>query len=38
MNDAVIACREAFDAHWGQKLTDVMRPLHAIAHSLKEDE
>ena len=38
MNDAVIACREAFDAHWGQKLTDVMRPLHAIAHSHKEDE
>ena len=30
MNDAVIVCREAFDAHWGQKLLAVMRALHAI--------
>lgn len=30
MNDAVIACREAFDAHWGRKLLAVMRALHEI--------
>lgn len=30
MNDAVVNCREAFDAHWGQKLLAVMRALHAI--------
>lgn len=33
MNDAVVTCREAFDAHWGQKLLAVMRALHAIQDS-----
>ncbi len=32
MNDAVIACREAFDESWGQKLLAAMRALHAIAY------
>ena len=31
MQDAVVLCREAFDAHWGQKLLAVMRALHAIS-------
>ena len=31
MHDAVVVCREAFDAHWGQKLLAVMRALHAIS-------
>lgn len=31
MHDAVVLCREAFDAHWGQKLLAVMRALHAIS-------
>ena len=30
MNDAVVLCREAFDAHWGQKVLAVLRALHAI--------
>lgn len=30
MNDAVVLCREAFEAHWGQKLLAVMRALHAM--------
>lgn len=30
MHDAVVACREAFEVHWGQKLLAVMRALHAI--------
>ena len=29
MNDAVLACRDAFEEHWGQKLLAVMRALHA---------
>jgi len=38
MNDAVLACREAFDEHWGQKLLAVLRPLHALAHSENDYE
>lgn len=38
MNDAVIACREAFDAHWGQKLLAVLRPLHALAHAAEKED
>ncbi len=34
MNDAVRACLLAFREHWGQKLVDVMRPLHAMADPL----
>ena len=30
MNDAVVVCREAFEAHWGRKLLAVMRALHEI--------
>ncbi len=30
MNDAVVLCREAFDANWGIKLISVMKALHAI--------
>ena len=30
MNDAIRACLLAFREHWGQKLVDVMRPLHAM--------
>lgn len=36
MNDSLIACLEAFEQHWGQKLLNVLRPLHAI--SLTADE
>jgi hypothetical protein len=38
MNEAVIACREAFDEHWGQKLLAVMRALHALTLSENEYE
>ena len=34
MNDAVRACLLAFREHWGQKLVDVMRPLHAMTDPL----
>ena len=33
MNDAVVACRAAFDEHWGQKLLAAMRALHALSIS-----
>ena len=36
MNDALVACLDAFEQHWGQKLLNVLRPLHAI--SLNNDE
>ena len=31
MNDAVVLCREAFDAHWGRKLLSVLRAIHEIS-------
>ena len=36
MNDALVACLEAFEQQWGQKLLNVLRPLHAI--SLSDDD
>ena len=30
MHDAVVLCREAFEAHWGRKLIAVMRALHEL--------
>lgn len=30
MNDALVACLEAFGNHWGQKLLNALRALHAI--------
>ena len=36
MNDALVSCLEGFEQHWGQKLLNVLRPLHAL--SLLVDE
>lgn len=30
MNDALYQCRENFFMYWGQKLVNVLRPLHAL--------
>ena len=38
MHDAVVACSEAFEEHWGQKLLAVMRALHALAHTENDYE
>ncbi len=41
MNDALVACLEAFSHHWGQKNLNALKALHAIRHSdnfSKEDE
>lgn len=32
MNDALVACLEAFREHWGQKLLNALRALHAISN------
>jgi len=33
MNDALVACLEAFGEHWGQKLLNALRALHAVRFS-----
>ena len=39
MSDAVRACLLSFREHWGQKLLDVLRPLHALQmENEKKDE
>ena len=30
-NDALYAYLEAFEQHWGQKLLNVLRPLHILS-------
>lgn len=38
MNDALTQVGENFRAYWGQKLVNVMRPLHAIRFDENEEE
>ena len=33
MNNALVACLEAFGAHWGQKVLNALRALHALQYS-----
>ena len=33
MNDALVVCLEAFAEHWGQKLLNALRALHALRYS-----
>lgn len=37
MNDALVSCLEAFEQHWGQKLLNVLRPLHMLANSEEKE-
>ena len=30
MNDAILACLEAFEMHWGQKLLSVLRAMDVL--------
>lgn len=32
MRDAIYVCKSNFEAYWGQKLVNVMRPLHALRY------
>ena len=36
MNDALVACREAFDGHWGRKVLSVLRALHEIGSRIDD--
>lgn len=36
MNDALFVCQQHFKTYWGQKLVNVIRPLHSILYN--EDE
>ena len=36
INDALAVCMEAFEQHWGQKLLNVLRPLHALSLNIDE--
>lgn len=38
MNDALYVCHENFKEYWGQKLVNVLRALHSLKYSPKEDE
>lgn len=38
MHDAVVACKESFREHWGQKLLNAMRALHALSQTLTDEE
>lgn len=37
MNDALVSCLEAFEQHWGQKLLNVLRPLHLLSNSEEKE-
>ena len=36
-HDALAICMEAFKEHWGQKLVNVLRPLHALSLESNEE-
>lgn len=36
MQEALSACIDAFEQHWGQKLLNVLRPLHALSLACDE--
>lgn len=38
MNDALYVCQQHFRLYWGQKLINVLRPLHSILYKVDEDE
>ncbi|MDR0422802.1 MAG: DUF5063 domain-containing protein [Proteiniphilum sp.] len=38
MHDALHRCRENFRHYWGQKLVNVLRPLHALKSACPENE
>ncbi len=38
MNDALFQCKENFRLYWGQKLVNVLRPLHTLKCAYMENE
>lgn len=37
MNDALLICSQNFKTYWGQKLVNVIRPLHALLYKENDD-
>ncbi len=38
MNDALLICQQNFQAYWGQKLVNVLRPLHSVLYNDNEKD
>ena len=38
MNDAIHICYQNFKSYWGQKLVNVLRPLHALIYKDNEED
>lgn len=38
INEAIAVCKDNFKFYWGQRLVNVMRPLHELKFQLEEDE
>ena len=38
MNDALFICQQNFKTYWGQKLINVLRPLHNILYKMDEQQ
>lgn len=38
MNDALLICQQNFKSYWGQKLINVLRPLHSIFYNVDEND
>ena len=37
MNDSLVRCLEGFEQDWGQKLLNVLGPLHALAGAEEQE-
>lgn len=38
MNDALYVCQQHFRVYWGQKLINVLRPLHSVLYNENDEE
>ena len=38
MSDALYVCQQHFRIYWGQKLTNVIRPLHSILYNVDDND
>ncbi len=38
MNDALYVCQQHFRTYWGQRLINVLRPLHAVLYKENDEE
>ena len=38
MNDALFICKQNFENYWGQKLINVLRPLHSLYYNDQDEQ